>query len=79
MVSSKERIKEGEEAARGHHSWEEWEADCALESAAGHEIKTETTMPTFTEKRPRDRFAVKALENHADTHPQKRTSIIAIT
>ena len=39
----KEKEGGGEDAARGHHSWEEWEAACALESTAGHEIKKETT------------------------------------
>ena len=45
MIGLKQEEKEagGEDAARGHHSWEEWEAACALEATAGHEIKKETT------------------------------------
>ena len=30
----------------------EWKAACALQSTTGHEIKKETTMPTFSEGTP---------------------------
>ena len=52
LYRSNKRKKRGEDAAQGHHSWEEWKAACALQSTTGHEIKKETTTPTFSEGTP---------------------------